>query len=493
MTDVPSSLGIEAVECFSEDARLPGTVTVRVTGRWRRRRPELRGQPMLVVDAASGRQRFLAMPEPPSLTGAAPGTWRMSFSVPAELAPLLPGRTFLQLGGAMVPLPIGDVPSPAEQTEEPDADLLEARRARGSELAAESAHRQATELAADVARLERALDEAQAQSERLRDEIADRERRLRLAEQHAHSERALRAEVEQQLSRRSRDAQHDLRVLHERVAELERELTRMRRAVDEAQHLAAAAEAARADAVRRLAERAPAVAPVPPPPQAPFAEDRARAQRSRRELELYRAVPGAAQAGAPAPRPAERAADRFALRQEVAMSEHRGAGVDAARIAALERELSAAHEEIEVQRRRSARAWEAIELVRAELRQLRAAAATPHATSPPQPPTSSAPSEPVQAERLSAALSRLREAAPAARGARGGRSTRLHRRRPTEPAMAPAAPPRPPPSRPRPGHGSARRSGGWPPRIPPPPAGCCSRCFPPSAPPTPTRSPTTWS
>ena len=115
MTDLPSSLGIEAVECVADGGR---SVTVRVTGRWRRRRPELRGQPMLVVETETGRQRFLAMPEPPSLTGAAPGTWRMTFSVPATLAPVLPGRTFLQLGGVMLPLPIGEVAIAGEVPED---------------------------------------------------------------------------------------------------------------------------------------------------------------------------------------------------------------------------------------------------------------------------------------------------------------------------------------------------------------------------------------
>jgi hypothetical protein len=383
MTDVPSLLGIEAVECLAEGER---SVTIRVTGRWRRRRPELRGQPMLVVDTAIGRQRFLAMPEPPSLTGAAPGTWRMSFSVPAGLAPSLRGRTFLQLGGAMVPLPIGDVPTPA-----PD----------------EGARRPETEPPG-VARLERALDEAHAQSDRLRAEIADRERMLRSAEQHVHSERALRAEVEEQLNRRSRAAQQELAALHERVAELERELARMRRTVDEAQHLAAAAEAARADAVRRLAER---VAGPPPSPSAPPAASPP-AQRTRHELDLARGSPEAP--GSPALRPPnERAGDRVALRQEAAMSEHRGAGSDAGRIAALERELVSAYEEIEAQRRRSTRAYEAIALVRADLSGLRAAAAATQPTAPPQPArTVAAATAPIQAEDLSAALARLREQAP---------------------------------------------------------------------------------
>src|ERR1700733_9881467 len=112
MSDLPSALGIEAVELVAEGGR---SVTVRVTGRWRRRRPELRGQAMLVVETGTVRQRFVAMPEPPSLTGAAPGTWRMTFTVPAELAPQLPGKTFLQLGAVMVPLPVGTMAGAVEE------------------------------------------------------------------------------------------------------------------------------------------------------------------------------------------------------------------------------------------------------------------------------------------------------------------------------------------------------------------------------------------
>ena len=123
MSDLPSALGIEAVELVNEGGR---NVTVRVTGRWRRRRPELRGQAMLVVETGTVRQRFVAMPEPPSLIGAAPGTWRMSFTVPAELAPQLPGRTFLQLGAMMVPLPVGEVPAPSRRR----APVGDARRGR---------------------------------------------------------------------------------------------------------------------------------------------------------------------------------------------------------------------------------------------------------------------------------------------------------------------------------------------------------------------------
>jgi hypothetical protein len=458
MADLPSSLGIEAVECVAEGGP---SVTVRVTGRWRRRRPELRGQAVLVIETEAGRQRFPAMPEPPSLTGAAPGTWRMSFSVPAVLAPVLPGRTFLQLGGVMVPLPIGEVMI----AQGPDPELLEARRARGSELAAESARRRAAELAESVKRLERELEQARDQSERLRDEIAERERRLRGAEQHAHAERALRADLEQELARRTRTAQQDLSALHGRVAELERELMRLRRAGDEARHLAAAAEARRAETERRLAERPapappqpeppppppppspppPPPLPPPPPPETSPVPDVSRAGLSRRELALDQAARGESAHAAVLPRPAERTADRALLGVESAIARRRGERADP-RVDDLRRELAAAREEIEAQRQRSARAYEAIELVRGELRQLRAparpdpappepseppvsdpaapdpaapdpAAADPVPPGPPAPEPQLRPSPPpargpIQAEELNAALARLREQAP---------------------------------------------------------------------------------
>ncbi|MGN6871398.1 MAG: hypothetical protein ACTHMY_23625 [Solirubrobacteraceae bacterium] len=398
MSDLPSSLGIEAVECVAEGGR---SLTVRVTGRWLRRRPEPRGQAMLIVETDAGRQRFPAMPEPPSLTGAAPGTWRMTFSVPAELAPALPGRTFLQLGGVMVPLPIVEVAIP----EGPSPEVLEERRVRGSELAAESARRRAAELAAEVERLEGELEGAAAQSDRLRDEIAERERRLRGAEQHVHAERALRVELEQELAWRTQSAQRDLSALHGRVAELERELSRLRRAVDEARHLTAAAEARRAEAERRLAERPPPAALA----ETPVALDLVRAELSRRELDLDR-LARAARPPVPSAPPLARAADRALLDIETGMDRPRGERADP-RVAELERELVASNA-------RSTRAYEAIELVRAELRQLRAgppadpSAAPPPPAAPSRPLAQSSPAGSVQAEELTAALARLRGQSP---------------------------------------------------------------------------------
>ncbi len=472
MSDLPSALGIEAVELVAEGGR---TVTVRVTGRWRRRRPELRGQAMLVVETGTVRQRFVAMPEPPSLTGAAPGTWRMSFTVPAELAPQLPGKTFLQLGAVMVPLPVGEVPAPAGdvaapvgetvehdvdrgteeggEAEAPGLGLLEARQLRSSELAAESARRRAAaaeaaaaDLRSRVEQIEAELDAARAESDRLGDVIAERERRLRSSEQHAYAERALRGEVEQALTAKTRATGHDLRVLHDHVADLERELTRMRRTVDEAQHLAAAADAARADAERRLAERPPLAVPEPPlavpeptlavselrpEPAPPRSVDGARARLIATELERAGAVP--AHSPAPAPTPATvsvHAADRAALGLERAMVEgHTGRADAELRAVALERELVDARREVadarsevagaraelagvrrELERQQllCERAYDAIARVRGELAEIGAG--------PPAEPAARAPtpSERVQAEKLSAALARLRERTPPA-------------------------------------------------------------------------------
>src|SRR5581483_8916849 len=183
-------------------------------------------------------------------------------------------------------------------------------------------------------------EQAREGSDRLREEIAARERRLRGAEQHAHAERALRADLEQQLARRTRSAQHDLSALHTRVAELERDLTRLRRAVDEAGHVAAAAEARRAEAERRLAERPPPPDETPPPPEAPPpletpppplgtppALDGTRAAQSRRELDLDRAA-RAARTAIPSPRPGQLAVDRVLLGIEVGMVVRRGEQAD---------------------------------------------------------------------------------------------------------------------------------------------------------------------
>ena len=489
MSDMPSALGIEAVELVPDGGR---SVTVRVTGRWRRRRPELRGQAMLVVETGTVRQRFVAMPEPPSLIGAAPGTWRLSFTVPAELAQQLAGKTFLQLGAVMVPLPVGEVvgapagdgPRP-EPLDPPDPELLEpvgpelldARQLRSSELAAESARGRAAEaeaalaeLTAQAGEIEDELARAREESDRLRDEIAERERRLRSSEQHLHAERARRSEVEQALTEKTRAARHDLRVLHEHVADLERELGRMRRAVDEAEHLAAAAEARRADAERRLAERPPPapepppaskpppfeLPPEPPPSEPPPGVDANRARVIATEFALARAMPTRPPTATPAPRiQSARAADRQALRLESAMIErrlveHRGAAVERElaearhELADARRDLADACRELERQRLLNERAYDAIDHVRGELARLGGKVPAQQAARAPAPPA------PVQAEKLSAALARLRETTPVAPEAPAAAEE--------APAPAPAGQPAPSPRPAKPWLGKAFRT-----------------------------------
>jgi hypothetical protein len=105
MTEPPGvqpALGIESVEWFATGGE---RLVVRITGRWLRRPAAPRGKAMLVVAADTQRHRFPAMPEPPSIGGTPPGAWRVSFSLPAWLAPYLSRRLSLQIGGVIVPLP----------------------------------------------------------------------------------------------------------------------------------------------------------------------------------------------------------------------------------------------------------------------------------------------------------------------------------------------------------------------------------------------------
>lgn len=105
MTEPPGvqpALGIESVEWSTSGGE---RLMVRVTGRWLRRPAAPRGQAMLVVAADTQRHRFPAMSDPPSIGGTPRGAWRVSFSLPAWLAPYLSRRLSLQIGGVIVPLP----------------------------------------------------------------------------------------------------------------------------------------------------------------------------------------------------------------------------------------------------------------------------------------------------------------------------------------------------------------------------------------------------
>ncbi len=413
---LPSALGIESVETIPEG----NSLTVRVTGRWRRRRPEWRGPAILVVEAQGTRYRFPAMPEPPSLTGTMPGMWRMSFSVARELGPHLSGRSWLQLGSLIVPLPvfaetkIGGLsggPAVADGPEAGHEPPLQPRRP--GELAIEHARRRAdeaealaAELALRVEQLERALEEARAQPARL-------ERARRAAEQSSHAESARRAELEEQLAEQERaleEARERAAALARRVEELESELRRLRRTADEAVHLAAGERAARLRAEQIAQERPP---PEPEPPAPDALAERLGAERKRvlsSEHGQMRRAARLADVRAPVRgRPAEPAPASRAAQDELQMRAWRATGqLDQERTRRVEAEQRAATLERTLAERtdRWTRAYAEIDQIRDEIGELRRVFA--HI----QPPPREDPAGPVQVDRLSGALARLREQAP---------------------------------------------------------------------------------
>ena len=333
MSELPgtAAVGIESVEWLDADG---GNLTVRITGRWRRRRGWVgagsRGPTMLVVESGGRRHRFPALPEPPSLAGTPPGMWQLSFSVPAGLAPELGGNAWLAFGTLTVPLPIPESavgradaeppaapdaaprepgvravdpatvgPAPEEPgaravdpaPEEPGARAVDpapeepGARAAGLEIErawrrADDAERAAAELATRMRELQDALHRERADRERIAASLADRDRVRRAAEQRAHAEEAMRHDLARRLAsgeRRTasaREALGDLATAEDRIRELERRLADARRAADEAEQAAAAAIAARVRAERARGE---------PGSHPALGEERAEAERLRLE------------------------------------------------------------------------------------------------------------------------------------------------------------------------------------------------------------------
>jgi hypothetical protein len=283
MSELPgsSAVAIESVEWSSVTA---GNLNVRITGRWRRRRPVSTGQPTLVIEAEGRRHRFPAMPEPPSVGGTGPGLWRLSFTVPGWMAPEL-GRTWLQFGTVVVPLPVA-VPAPGERssvppgpaegsgaaganasppgTEPPPPPLPLAREPEEPEEPPDFEDaRGVAELTRRVEGLEGELRDARAVRDELAASLEERERNRRVAEQRAHAEQALRRDLARRLSTstreadRAREALGDLAAAEERIRILEHDLGQARRRTDEAEQVAAAATAARqrAEREREVAEQ----------------------------------------------------------------------------------------------------------------------------------------------------------------------------------------------------------------------------------------------
>ncbi len=274
---IPSALGIEAVEVIESGGP---NLTIRVTGRWaRHRRLAWRGRPVLLVEEGAQRHRFTAIPEPPSVSGAAPGTWQVSFAVPASLSDQLAGRTWLQVGSTVVPLPPVARPEGRGIT----------RPGPPREPALRSERQPPAVADADRVRLLTELEQA----DRLR----------RLAEQRAHAEESLRIDLE------------------EMIAERDREL---------ADHHAVLAELAAAEEQLRLAREQ-----EPPPGETAGPPDRARAIELRRELALSRrALSPAAARPATAKRPQSSAAVTELERKLIA-----GHGSGGARLGAVLTEL----------------------------------------------------------------------------------------------------------------------------------------------------------
>jgi hypothetical protein len=295
MSELPgtSAVSIESVEWSAESG---GNLTVRITGRWRRRRPVSTGQPTLVIEAEGRRHRYPAMPEPPSVGGTGPGVWRLSFTIPGWMAPEL-GRTWLQFGTVIVPLPVA-VPAPGEggladrgASSEPPPPAPEPERPPQPESerpppAPESEGpprpptseadpdepaerpdfeqtRGVDELAQRVDALEDELRDARAVGDELAASLEERERKRRIAEQRAHAEQALRQDLARRLSASAREADRarqalgDLAAAEDRIRSLEDELRQARRRSDEAEQVAAAATVARqrAERERELAEQ----------------------------------------------------------------------------------------------------------------------------------------------------------------------------------------------------------------------------------------------
>jgi hypothetical protein len=246
MSELPgtAAVGVERVEWSAASGE---SITVLVTGRWRRRRLVSGGQATLVLEGAGRRHRFPAMPEPPSLDGAAPGKWRLSFVVPAALEADLGARMWLQLGTIAVPLPAAVRAPDTAPDPSPDPSpglMLVPEPGAGQTPAVDP-------LLERIGELERDLERARAGRDQLAASLAERDRTRRLAEQRAFSEQALRRDLARRLADsehrvdRAREALGDLAAAEERIRALEQELAQARRRVDEAEQVAAAAAAAR--------------------------------------------------------------------------------------------------------------------------------------------------------------------------------------------------------------------------------------------------------
>lgn len=257
-------LGIETVHW---SAGTGSDLLVRVAGRWRRRWTATTVPAVLAIDTEHGRHRFPAQPEPPSVRGAQPGVWQVGFTVPAALAPYLAGRLILILGSVSIPLPPA-VADPAAAgpaiPDGPEPIVVTDRRDRHAESEAKQRL---------VDRLERELAHAARESEQLRTELELAERDRRQAEQLAHSEAAMRLDLERDHDVRMRRHQADARSVLElleavqlHARDLGHEFETLRRSADQAaEPVRASSERSRGHALAAELAIAKSAPPAPGP------------------------------------------------------------------------------------------------------------------------------------------------------------------------------------------------------------------------------------
>jgi hypothetical protein len=342
---VQSALAIEAVEWEPAGGQ---DLLIRVRGRWRRRRPALRGQTLLVIEADGQRHRFPATPEPPSLAGVQPGSWQLSFSVPSWLAPHLASRSWLQLGLALVPLPPPTGPDAlASELPRADPDTVADRRVRTAEIAVQRERDRRAEAEAFVADLtarvqtfEEQLAEARREADRLRAVASEHQRARRAAEQRAHAEHAFRLELEEALDTEvaedgpARAVLGELAASEDRVRQLEAERDQLLARLEQAEQRQRQPEQREPEQREREPERATpagngidltgelatasALRPAPPPPAArPVKVEYAERRALARERELVALAPSTGRSPAVSAGDAELLETVKALRREL--------------------------------------------------------------------------------------------------------------------------------------------------------------------------------
>jgi predicted nucleic acid-binding Zn-ribbon protein len=267
---IPARLTVEDAEALPTDM---GTVLVRVAGRYKGPPGRERPPAVLVVEPDAEAMRFDALPGTSAAASrAASGeeTFRVTFSVPDDLAHVLEGDLALEMGGAIayvppIEAPAGLVPDLETGTVVDRAALAE-RRARRAELAEEQTARRAADaesainqLEAELAKLELRLDRAITERDELADRLADSASDLRAAAQRVYAEERRREEAVADEIARSESAGAQVDALREaldsatcRAVKLADENERLRRRTAENEHSVATAGAARTRAERRV-------------------------------------------------------------------------------------------------------------------------------------------------------------------------------------------------------------------------------------------------